>query len=517
MLLSVVVSFFDRDVRRRKRSTHLAGGGRRSRAAATKWSDFRLSAVPPPPPPPPAPAPVEKCSDCGTTTTPQWRSGPMGPRTLCTNCGSRRRLAGERWGKPRCTWRGAVMARAAKARAWAARDQPPAAQQVSPPVLAASPPSTRICEDQGLEIRASPNQVTTSPPPPAPATAVSDHPPPPQKILPVPASSPPSSRICAQGFGPAPSVLTSPPHDRVRTPPPATESLAAPAPTPATAVSDHPPPPAAAAQEIPRPRVLFLPPPASIRSICEQGLALAALAPDVLRGRTPSPNPVTHPSPAPVGRELLPPESSSAPGRRRKQQPKRRWVRGSTCQHCGSTSTPQWRGGPDGRRSLCNACGVRYRQGRLLPEYRPKASPTFDRNVHASWHSEVLRRRRRRNSAPMMMTPPPPATMTLLPPPPPPIVPEVNVVAREPRAGANNADPMDGPVAPVPFLMLPPPSPPVANLASEPRADGANEDDSATNAMEELGPLDPFLLDGPAAPMLIGEDGEPTRFFIFFK
>eukprot|EP00951_Prasinocladus_malaysianus_P025412 scaffold222750_cov39-Prasinocladus_malaysianus.AAC.1 len=32
------------------------------------------------------------------------------------------------------------------------------------------------------------------------------------------------------------------------------------------------------------------------------------------------------------------------------------------CQFCGATSTPQWRRGPGGKDTLCNACGVRYRK-----------------------------------------------------------------------------------------------------------------------------------------------------------
>jgi GATA-binding protein, other eukaryote len=66
------------------------------------------------------------------------------------------------------------------------------------------------------------------------------------------------------------------------------------------------------------------------------------------------------------------------------------------CLHCGSSSTPQWREGPLGRSTLCNACGVRYRQGRLLPEYRPLASPTFEPSEHANRHSQVLQLHRQR-------------------------------------------------------------------------------------------------------------------------
>ena len=35
--------------------------------------------------------------------------------------------------------------------------------------------------------------------------------------------------------------------------------------------------------------------------------------------------------------------------------------------HCGSNKTPQWRAGPVGAKTLCNACGVRYKNGRLQP------------------------------------------------------------------------------------------------------------------------------------------------------
>lgn len=60
------------------------------------------------------------------------------------------------------------------------------------------------------------------------------------------------------------------------------------------------------------------------------------------------------------------------------------------CLHCGSQTTPQWRVGPMGPKTLCNACGVRYKSGRLLPEYRPAASPTFEEALHSNSHRRVL-------------------------------------------------------------------------------------------------------------------------------
>lgn len=35
------------------------------------------------------------------------------------------------------------------------------------------------------------------------------------------------------------------------------------------------------------------------------------------------------------------------------------------CTHCGASKTPQWRAGPFGQKTLCNACGVKYKAGRL--------------------------------------------------------------------------------------------------------------------------------------------------------
>ncbi|XP_019199325.1 PREDICTED: GATA transcription factor 11-like isoform X2 [Ipomoea nil] len=65
------------------------------------------------------------------------------------------------------------------------------------------------------------------------------------------------------------------------------------------------------------------------------------------------------------------------------------------CLHCEVTKTPQWREGPMGPKTLCNACGVRYRSGRLFPEYRPAASPTFVPSLHSSSHKEVTEMRRK--------------------------------------------------------------------------------------------------------------------------
>ncbi|GAV75912.1 GATA domain-containing protein [Cephalotus follicularis] len=68
------------------------------------------------------------------------------------------------------------------------------------------------------------------------------------------------------------------------------------------------------------------------------------------------------------------------------------------CSHCGVQKTPQWRTGPLGPKTLCNACGVRYKSGRLLPEYRPACSPTFSTELHSNHHRKVLEMRRKKES-----------------------------------------------------------------------------------------------------------------------
>ncbi|XP_078429402.1 GATA transcription factor 4-like [Wolffia australiana] len=60
------------------------------------------------------------------------------------------------------------------------------------------------------------------------------------------------------------------------------------------------------------------------------------------------------------------------------------------CVHCATDRTPQWRAGPKGPKTLCNACGVRFKSGRLVPEYRPAASPTFEPTQHSNSHRKVL-------------------------------------------------------------------------------------------------------------------------------
>uniref|UniRef100_A0A7C9D0X1 GATA transcription factor n=1 Tax=Opuntia streptacantha TaxID=393608 RepID=A0A7C9D0X1_OPUST len=107
---------------------------------------------------------------------------------------------------------------------------------------------------------------------------------------------------------------------------------------------------------------------------------------------------VTPPTPSPASSSSSP--SSAA---QKKASSKRR--DGSTadtsgevrrCLHCAAEKTPQWRTGPMGPKTLCNACGVRYKSGRLVPEYRPAASPTFVSTKHSNSHRKVVELRRQK-------------------------------------------------------------------------------------------------------------------------
>lgn len=109
--------------------------------------------------------------------------------------------------------------------------------------------------------------------------------------------------------------------------------------------------------------------------------------------------------PPPVKKQKKKPATDSAGGN--VAQPPRR------CSHCGVTKTPQWRAGPLGAKTLCNACGVRFKSGRLLPEYRPACSPTFSSELHSNHHRKVLEMRKKREGdepeAEVEPTLPPPA------------------------------------------------------------------------------------------------------------
>ncbi|CAM8911702.1 unnamed protein product [Rhodiola kirilowii] len=80
-------------------------------------------------------------------------------------------------------------------------------------------------------------------------------------------------------------------------------------------------------------------------------------------------------------------------------------ITGRKCTHCGSEKTPQWRAGPNGPKTLCNACGVRYKSGRLCPEYRPANSPTFVSAVHSNSHRKIVEMKKMKQMGNMTINP----------------------------------------------------------------------------------------------------------------
>ena len=54
-----------------------------------------------------------------------------------------------------------------------------------------------------------------------------------------------------------------------------------------------------------------------------------------------------------------PVETHNDEERAKKEGKKGEWRR---CLNCGRQKTPQWRVGPEGPKTLCNACGVRFRK-----------------------------------------------------------------------------------------------------------------------------------------------------------
>ncbi|KAF8392080.1 hypothetical protein HHK36_022421 [Tetracentron sinense] len=71
-------------------------------------------------------------------------------------------------------------------------------------------------------------------------------------------------------------------------------------------------------------------------------------------------------------------------------------IMGKKCEHCLAEKTPQWRAGPLGPKTLCNACGVRFKSGRLVPEYRPASSPSFSSEMHSNSHRKIMEMRRQK-------------------------------------------------------------------------------------------------------------------------
>ncbi|KAI1317547.1 hypothetical protein EDD11_008241 [Mortierella claussenii] len=78
------------------------------------------------------------------------------------------------------------------------------------------------------------------------------------------------------------------------------------------------------------------------------------------------------------------------------------------CAYCGVTSTPTWRRGPGGPHTLCNACGVKWRQGKIFIDPADKTAPVKARPPAPSPTPAPA-------PAPVPKPPPTPSTPTVIP------------------------------------------------------------------------------------------------------
>lgn len=60
------------------------------------------------------------------------------------------------------------------------------------------------------------------------------------------------------------------------------------------------------------------------------------------------------------------------------------------CLNCGSTGTPQWRRGPEGAGTLCNACGVKWKHGKLALPKKPQSSSVQQKKEEEAEVSTVI-------------------------------------------------------------------------------------------------------------------------------
>ncbi|KAF5100568.1 hypothetical protein D0Z00_001187 [Geotrichum galactomycetum] len=72
---------------------------------------------------------------------------------------------------------------------------------------------------------------------------------------------------------------------------------------------------------------------------------------------TPALSAAPAPSMASIPASIVPPPSAAA-GARKHSRRRNRSIDDTVCRHCGTSETPEWRRGPDGARTLCNACGL---------------------------------------------------------------------------------------------------------------------------------------------------------------
>ncbi|KAH7908962.1 hypothetical protein BJ138DRAFT_1156385 [Hygrophoropsis aurantiaca] len=90
--------------------------------------------------------------------------------------------------------------------------------------------------------------------------------------------------------------------------------------------------------------------------VLEELLQSANYGVQMLQSATAQPTTDIHPAPAPAPAI----EEKSVVLTSKRQKPEDQSTEGQTCLGCNATSTPEWRRGPLGPRTLCNACGLVY-------------------------------------------------------------------------------------------------------------------------------------------------------------
>ncbi|PKA57283.1 Putative GATA transcription factor 22 [Apostasia shenzhenica] len=61
-----------------------------------------------------------------------------------------------------------------------------------------------------------------------------------------------------------------------------------------------------------------------------------------------------------------------------------------TCSHCSTTTTPLWRSGPRGPKSLCNACGIRQMKARRALADHEQGSGAAEKMKKASRKEKIM-------------------------------------------------------------------------------------------------------------------------------
>ncbi|KAI8988748.1 hypothetical protein BDB01DRAFT_848874 [Pilobolus umbonatus] len=81
--------------------------------------------------------------------------------------------------------------------------------------------------------------------------------------------------------------------------------------------------------------------------------------------------------------------TSHSPRTRRLKRDHITFEHGNHCQSCGTASSPEWRRGPSGHKTLCNACGLRYsrsvaRQGKIAQQQQQQQQQQHNKiNLHS--------------------------------------------------------------------------------------------------------------------------------------